>query len=205
LDRRKGDVVALHRALLGRHDLLTQFQQELEDLLARAQLRHWDNRSLDRTLDAINGGFRPCEDEPALWYRASGSDNLRRIVGLWYFDRLRRRVPRLPQTFEDRYHGAHRKFGQLLKPPRHERSMPLCMIHSTLAWDRYGTISQVRRLFLLEMIAQARVPPDLPSAERQRQLDAAVCCELEDILHDRCTTPDSVVDVVSGRTIDLAL
>jgi len=45
----------------------------------------------------------------------------------------------------------------------------------------------------------------LPTAERERQLDAAVCDELDNILHDRCATPDSVVDVVSGRTINLAL
>ncbi|MEM7517666.1 MAG: hypothetical protein AAF368_12190 [Planctomycetota bacterium] len=195
MDQLKGDVAALHRALLGRHELLAQFQQRIDE---RAPSSHFK-----RTLNAINGGFRPCEDEPALWETASGSDELRRIVGLWYFDRLRRRVPRLPPTFEDRYHDAHRKFGQLFTPPRHEDSMPLCMIHSRLAWDRYGTISQVRRLILLEIIAEARVSPDLPPAERERQLDTAVCCELEDILQGRCTTPDVVVDVVSGRKIRL--
>ena len=85
-------------------------------------------------------------------------------------------------------------------PRSGERCKPLGMVYSSLVWHNSANFPRVRRLFLLEKIAHARVPPDLPTAERERQLDAAVCDELDRIRTGTCGDLLTCVDVVSGRT-----
>ena len=210
LDRNKANVATLLRLLLDRQDQVALFQAECGDLKKLEYLDHyllhtkktfWTYKNLDTLIYAINGGFRPSVAETTRDWKSVSE--IERNVALWYFDRLRRRVPRLPPTFQGHYYQTADSFFRKWTSRNDERCKPLGMVYSSLVWRNSANFPRVRRLFLLEKIAQARIPPDLPTAERERQLDAAVSEELHRIHTGTCSDLQICVNVVSGRIFPL--